>query len=625
MILRFRPESNFFLFPAIFSDRKYKPIAEDYTPVRAGTRPRPLSALQYLSPVITMIFGKNREINKLRQMLTDASSQLDASRQLYNEANEQMKKIQAQSAEIKKELGSVSAERDALSQKLDSVSKNLQKVTDERDSALSAIKTSGTEAVKSEIQKDSGKTSGRNVFSIKFKDGESCISDVRVCSGKSFEIPSVPEKEDYAGLWSIKKCGEDLIASPVYVPIGYDTSFYVDGKECFRTRLSAENHCIPPVPAKDDFRGEWVYSVTGDGSVRVDAVYTPVTYKLIFEADGKTVYETETADEEHLVIPEIPAKDGFKGEWMIRAREDNVVYIEAVYTKAVRTVRLCCGGKKISEFTVPAGEPFVIPDVPDREDYTGEWIITEKGMCVRAEAVYKPIEYTLKFISGGKVIKEARATCESGIDVPEVPPKEDYTGEWEYEISGNEVTLYPVYTPSKYRLEFFVDGKKYGEIAGGPGARVDKIPAVPEKDGVPGEWVYTFIDETHIRIDAVYPDTPKIKQKFYAEGKKCFEREVFKGTPAGLPPVPEKEDYKGSWKLSGKTDVCERYCAEYEPIEYTASFYVDGELFAEAAISSETDKSVIPPVPAKRGYTGEWYYSREGPDRIKVTAIYTPE
>ncbi|MBO4798503.1 MAG: hypothetical protein J5494_07030, partial [Candidatus Methanomethylophilaceae archaeon] len=261
----------------------------------------------------------------------------------------------------------------------------------------------------------------------------------------------------------------------------------------------------------------------------------------------------------------------------------------------------------------------------DREDYTGEWIITEKGMCVRAEAVYKPIEYTLKFVSGGKVIKEARATCESGIDVPEVPPKEDYTGEWEYEISGNEVTLYPVYTPSKYRLEFFVDGKKYGEIAGGPGARVDKIPAVPEKDGVPGEWVYTFIDETHIRIDAVYPDTPKIKQKFYADGRKCFEREIFKGTPAGLPPVPEKEDYKGSWKLSGKTDVCERYCAEYEPIEYTASFYVDGELFAEAVISSETDKSVIPPVPAKRGYTGEWYYSREGPDRIKVTAIYTPE
>jgi hypothetical protein len=64
--------------------------------------------------------------------------------------------------------------------------------------------------------------------------------------------------------------------------------------------------------------------------------------------------------------------------------------------------------------------------------------------------------------------------------------------------------------------------------------------------------------------------------------------------------------------------------AVYEPIEYNMIFYVDGEKYAEAVMTVEDDPSVVPKVPEKPGFTGEWHYSKED-DTVIVTAVYTAE
>ena len=49
----------------------------------------------------------------------------------------------------------------------------------------------------------------------------------------------------------------------------------------------------------------------------------------------------------------------------------------------------------------------------------------------------------------------------------------------------------------------------------------------------------------------------------------------------------------------------------------------DGEKYAEAIVTSEHDKDVIPKVPRKKGFTGEWIYEDSDDDNVIVTAVYT--
>jgi hypothetical protein len=110
------------------------------------------------------------------------------------------------------------------------------------------------------------------------------------------------------------------------------------------------------------------------------------------------------------------------------------------------------------------------------------------------------------------------------------------------------------------------------------------------------------------------------------DGKKCCEKLITSEEEIkNVPPVPEKEDYEGRWEYEQTGADTGDMIAVYDPIEYRMTFYVDGEKYAVAVMTAEDTESVIPEVPAKPGYTGEWQYKKGGDNNVTVTAVYTAE
>ncbi|MBR7005496.1 MAG: InlB B-repeat-containing protein, partial [Candidatus Methanomethylophilaceae archaeon] len=439
-------------------------------------------------------------------------------------------------------------------------------------------------------------------------------------------VPPVPEREDYEGEWRYTVIdGSSARIDAVYTPIVYDLVFFVDDAKYAEAKVTAEDFSsVPPVPEREDYEGEWRYTVIDGSSARIDAVYTPVEYKIRYLADGEVIAKTTASAESDVIIPEVPEKEGYKGEWQYSVCGD-AVDVEAVYRPAYYDLVFFVDDAKYAEKRVDSDEDFELPAVPEREDCVGEWAYTViDGNSARIDAVYTPVTYLLRFFVDGELIAERAASPGADVDIPDVPVKEGYKGEWQYEDLGDHVAaVEAVYRPAYYDLVFFVDDVKYAE------KRVDSdedfdLPEVPEKKGFDGEWAYTVIDGCSARIDAVYKPAKRFKLTFYVDGEKYAECEVADEDDLEcIPEVPKKEDCAGEWQYEQTSECSADMFAVYTPREYRLSFYVDGEKYAEAIVTSEDDKAVIPRVPRKKGFSGEWVYEDSDDDNVIVTAVYT--
>ncbi len=441
-------------------------------------------------------------------------------------------------------------------------------------------------------------------------------------------IPPVPEKEDYNGEWRYTVIDGDCArVDAVYTPIVYDLVFFVDDVKYAEMEASAEDFGnIPAVPEREDYAGEWRYTVIDGDCARVDAVYTPIEYKIRYIVDGEEIASTVASAESDVIIPKVPAKEGYKGEWQYEADGD-VVNVEAVYSPEFYDLVFFVDDEKFAEMRVDPDTDFDLPSVPEKEDCAGEWAYTViDGCSARIDAVYTPITYLLRFFVDGEMVAERAASPGSDVDIPAVPAKEGYKGEWQYEDVGDNVAVVEaVYTPAYYDLVFFVDDAKYDEMRVDPDADFD-LPAVPSRKGYEGEWAYTAIDGCSARIDAVYRPLERFKLTFYVDGKKYAECEVAgEDDLDGIPKVPAKEDFDGEWQYVQTGEDSADMFAVYTPKEYRLSFFVDGEKYAEAIVGSEDDKDVVPAVPKKKGFVGEWMYEGGDDGNVTVTAIYTPE
>ena len=452
-------------------------------------------------------------------------------------------------------------------------------------------------------------------------------------SDSGFSVPEVPEKEDYKGEWQYEVLDDGTVrVDAVYEPTVYDLVFFVDDVKYAEMKASADAEVdVPPVPEREDCEGEWVQTFIDGNTARIDAFYKPKVYDLKFYVDGEEYAETTASIDSDFAVPEVPEKENFKGEWQYEVLDDGTVRLDAQYAPTAYELFLFVDDVKYAEMTVPADEDIVLPPVPEKEDYRGEWAYTViDGNTTRIDAIYTPVKYLLQFFADGEKVFEAEADADSGFQPPEVPYKEDYDGEWQYEpCKDGVVKVDAVYTPTVYDLVFFVDDVKYDEMKFCP-AEGSELPPVPEREGFVGEWTYTTIDGSSARIDALY--TPLSGQPegayhvtFYVDGEKYMEKDLTSDEELeSLPPVPHKEDYAGRWEYTETGDDSADIVAVYEPIDYKMVFYVDGEKYAEAVMNVEDGPEVVPQVPAKPGFTGEWHYSKED-DTVIVTAVYTAE
>ena len=121
----------------------------------------------------------------------------------------------------------------------------------------------------------------------------------------------------------------------------------------------------------------------------------------------------------------------------------------------------------------------------------------------------EPITYTKDIIVDGNKIGEVTFTYGDTelTNLPAVPAKPGYTGEWEYNINGSELDIHPKYTLITYYATFMADGKQVSDKVPFTveSTSLDE-PAVPEKEGFDGKWDSYTIVARNITIIAIYTE-----------------------------------------------------------------------------------------------------------------------
>ncbi|MBP1546526.1 MAG: FecR domain-containing protein [Oscillospiraceae bacterium] len=195
-----------------------------------------------------------------------------------------------------------------------------------------------------------------------------------------------------------------------------------------------------------------------------------------------------------------------------------------------------------------------------------------------------------------------------------------------------------------YTVSFVCDGKLIGEVTVSEGETVSAIPAVPEKTGYTGVWMYNgaeFSTDTvvtsDITVEAEYIANACVVT-FKAEGSADITRTVSYGeTAADIPEVPEKTGYTGVWMYNGAefstdtvvtSDITVE--AEYIVNACVVTFKAEGYEDITRTVSYGETVADIPDVPEKTGYMGVWMYdgaeftsSAVITEDIEVTAEYT--
>lgn len=356
-------------------------------------------------------------------------------------------------------------------------------------------------------------------------------------------------------------------------PVQYKVEFYADGVLVDTVWFNAGDTSVtePTVPPKAGYTGVWEEYSLGNADIRVNAVYTPITYYVSFMADGTLVqripYTVETTS---ISEPDVPAKAGYTGVWQAYTLGTSDITVNAVYTPATYYVSFMADGTLVQKvsFTVESTS-IQEPAVPAKKGYTGRWesySITGVTQDITVNAEYSPNTYTVTFVADGNVVQTVNYRYGEAVTAPSVPAKTGYTGEWEaYDLSkAEDITVNAKYTAIKYNAVFTADGKVIATIQ------------------------FTVED-----------------------------------TSINAPDVPAKTGYTGVWEnyRLGTSDITVN--AVYSPIIYTATFMADGKVVGTVQFTVEDVSINEPAVPAKAGYTGAWEKYTLGPSDITINAVYT--
>ncbi|MBO5980905.1 MAG: InlB B-repeat-containing protein, partial [Clostridia bacterium] len=134
-------------------------------------------------------------------------------------------------------------------------------------------------------------------YTVRYYDeDDNLVSKQTVAYGQNTDEPDVPESKNNPGAggrWDHD--GKNITGNTyIYPDYTYETHrvrYYVDGKLYNTQYVNNTQDAIPPaVPAKEGYNGKWDKdgkNITKD--TKINAVYTPKTYRVIFIVDGEEI------------------------------------------------------------------------------------------------------------------------------------------------------------------------------------------------------------------------------------------------------------------------------------------------------------------------------------------------
>ena len=221
------------------------------------------------------------------------------------------------------------------------------------------------------------------------------------------------------------------------------------------------------------------------------------TYTATLIVDGEvwdTIEFSET--QESIKLPDVPEKEGYTGTWSDYTLEMKDIEIEAVYKQNIYHATVIADGEIIEVIDFVHGQKSIaLPDVPEKEGYTGRWpdyTLGDKDITI--EAVYKPNKYTLTYMNGGSAVYSAETAFGDSLTVPRTPQNDGYRFDgWEDEygnkpgdyasMPARDLTFTAKWTALEFTITFDTDGA--GEIAPFTAAFGTPVPepVAPAKQG----------------------------------------------------------------------------------------------------------------------------------------------
>ena len=352
-----------------------------------------------------------------------------------------------------------------------------------------------------------------------------------------------------------------------------------------------------------------VYTTVGDSSLSARFASLPASTIIKFVADGKTVAEVTAGS--GFTQPSVPAKAGYKGNWAAYNASSGAQIVQAVYTPVSYSVTWNYNGKSLN-VSFDYGSVITTPDITAPDGYllsgwTPEIPDTMPAENMTFEAVFRPVTYNAVFISQGKLTAAVvYDSDDTSITEPVPASKAGYTAAWQsYELKAGGVTVFAVYKPITYTATLTANGVVCGTTDFTVEDDYLNLPDVPDSSGYTGKWGAYKIVPSNITVSAVYlPNTYDIT--FIADGEVVSVVSYTYGDSALTEPtVPQKDWYNGAWSkyLLGAADSVS--FAEYTPITYTATFKAHNY---EKVISFTVESLpfVEPAVPSFMGAVGYW-------------------
>ncbi len=188
------------------------------------------------------------------------------------------------------------------------------------------------------------KEGGTNIYSsrdlidytAKFVADDKAVGEITYnVETKSIKNPAVPSKNGYTGSWPTYTLDVGgITVNAIYTPNTYTVTFTADNKVVERVsyEYGAKSITEPEVSEKAGYTGMWSEYVLSHQNTVATAVYTPITYKATFIADGKVISTVPfTIETTSLTEPTVPSKQGAKGSWAKYSIIPSDLTIEAVY------------------------------------------------------------------------------------------------------------------------------------------------------------------------------------------------------------------------------------------------------------------------------------------------------
>ena len=453
--------------------------------------------------------------------------------------------------------------------------------------------------------------------------------------GSAITVPASPVMEGYtfAG-WSPDPTDATMPASDVtykavWTVNSYKVTYVVDGVQTDYMVEYGATVNMPDAPEKEGYTfAGWtpeVPSVMPAQDLSFDAQFNINSYKVVFIADGVTVYEQLQEFGSTIVAPADPAKEGYNFDGWSPSVDTTVPSHDVTYTALFGTgeykVTFMVDGSVYQSLSMDYGDVITTPAAdPVKTGYTfGGWDGYVDGATVPAEdvtfdALWNVNQYNVVFDVDG-VQTTSTQDYGTAIVVPADPEKEGYTFVgWSPAVAAtvpaNDVTYVAQWTINKYKVTFVVDDKVYSTTTQDYGAEVTLPESDPSKEGYTfAGWSGYETGATVLAEDVTYTAAWSVNQykvTFYVDDDNKDERMLDYGAEITLPSDPSKEGYTFiGWSPVVAATVPANdvtYTAIWSVNQYTVTFVIDDDNKIDVTLDYGAEIT-LPSDPVKEGYT----------------------